>query len=148
MSLHRLIAAAVLVAAAATPSFADCPVTAQEAKEILAALPAAQAAERAGRVNDALALYVKAQGFLCDGNPNAADAARRAAALALPLAASAEKDGRLADAFELYEQGGHYAAADRTLMALLRRSPDDVALVGRHIHHFQQRSVPSFAVSG
>jgi trimeric autotransporter adhesin len=147
MPLHRLLAAGAIVAATVSPAFADCPVTAQETRETLAAFPAAQAADRAGRTKEALALYVKAQGFLCDGNPNAADAARRAAALALPLATSAEKEGHLADAFDLYEQGGHYAAADKALMALLRRSPDDVALVGRHIRHFQQRSVPSFAVN-
>jgi hypothetical protein len=145
MIRHHVVAAAIVCAAVSNPAFADCPVTAQEAKEVRQAYGSAQAAERAGRHEDALALYLKAQGFLCDGNPNAADAARRAAALARPLATSAEQQGRLADAFEVYEQGGHFAAADRALLALLRKTPDDVALVERHVRHFQHRALPSFA---
>ncbi len=145
MMPRLILAAAVLCTAISTPAFADCPVTVQETKTILQAYPSAQAAERAGRAQDALALYVTARGFLCDGNPNAAGAARRAAAIARPLADAAERQGRLADAFELYDQGGHFAAADRALLALLRANPDDAALVERHRRHFQHRREPSFS---
>ncbi|MGE3958649.1 MAG: hypothetical protein AB7H96_18195 [Vicinamibacterales bacterium] len=145
MFTHKILAATALFAAIATPALADCPVTATEAQEILRAFPAAEAAERSNRLTDALDLYVKAQGFLCDGNPNAAQAARRAAALSLPFAKAAEQRGTFDEAFRRYEQGGHYGLADRALLSHLRRHPDDVSLVGRHISHFAQRSLASFA---
>ena len=79
-------------------AFADCPITQEEIKATLRAFPAAQAAEKAGKHGQALALYVAAQGPTCDPNPNAAAAATRAAALASPLAAAAEKSGDWANA--------------------------------------------------
>lgn len=145
LTTMRLLATAALFTATAASASADCPVTQKETQEILRAFPAAQAAEKANRPKDALVLYAQAQGYLCDGNPNAAAAARRAAVLAPPLAKVAEQQGAFEEAFELYEQGGHYAAADRALMALLRQRPDDVALVGRYITHFENRALASFA---
>jgi len=128
-----------------TNAFADCPITQEEIRATLRAFPAAQAAEKAGKPKEALALYVAAQGPTCDPNPNAITAAKRAAALAGPLAAGAEQRSEWEQAFGLYEQGGHYAAADRVLMQLLRANKDDVTLVGRHYQHFRQRAEPSFA---
>lgn len=144
ISFIATTAFAVLTAANA---FADCPITQQEIAATLRAYPAAQAAEKAGRTKDALALYAQAQGPTCDPNPNAAGAARRAAALAGPLGAAAEQRAEWADAFELYERGGHYASADRALMQWLRANKDDVSLVGRHYRHFRQRAEGSFAVN-
>lgn len=140
-----LCAASAFVALTAANAFADCPITQQEIAATMRAFPAAQAAEKASRPKEALALYVQAQGPTCDPNPNAAAAAKRAAALAPALATAAEQRGEWAQAFELYEQGGHYAVADRALMQMLRASKDDVALVGRHYQHFQHRGEASFA---
>lgn len=147
MRTYRLFTSVALLALSASTAFADCPITQEEIKATLRAFPAAQAAERASRPKEALALYVQAQGPTCDPNPNAVAAARRAAALAPPLAAAAEQKGQWADAFELHEQGGHYAAADRALMQLLRRHADDVKLVGQHYQHFRQRAEGSFAAN-
>jgi hypothetical protein len=139
--------AAAFVFVTAANAFADCPITQEEIRATLRAFPAAQAAEKAAKPKEALALYVAAQGPTCDPNPNAIAAATRAAALAGPLAAAAEQRRAWAEAFELYEQGGHYAAADRALMQLLRANQDDVTLVRQHLQHFGHRALPSFAAN-
>lgn len=133
----RYVAAFAVLAslATATNALADCPVYA-EMQETKAAFPKAVAAEKAGRLKEALALYVRAgeRGAWCSGetdgdNIHVKSAAERAAALALPLAKAAEQKGNLREALDLYEQGAHLASADRVLLAIARANADDVATV-------------------
>lgn len=144
--MKRSILAGVMIAAAlaASPAVrADCAADSTVA-DVRRAHAKGEEHERAGRMPEALYAYVKAQGYTCDPNPVEADAAKRAAALSLPLASEAEKKGDLETAFDLYERGGHYAAADRVLMARLRANPDDTVLVARALQHFRNRALPAF----
>lgn len=133
----------LLVAAlgSAASAFADgCP-TPDEVKATKNALPAAQAAEKAGKMLEALNLYVAAQAALCEEpNRNAAAAAQRAAAIALPLGKAAEQKGDARLAFEVYEMGGHFAAADRNLLAMMKAAPDDISIFSTHQNHFVNRA--------
>ncbi|MFO7276089.1 MAG: hypothetical protein DIU56_003550 [Pseudomonadota bacterium] len=144
--MKRSILAGVMIAAAlaASPAVrADCAADSTVA-DVRRAHAKGEEHERAGRMPEALYAYVKAQDYTCDPNPVEADAAKRAAALSLPLASEAEKKGDLETAFDLYERGGHYAAADRVLMARLRANPDDTVLVARALQHFRNRALPAF----
>jgi hypothetical protein len=106
-----------------------------------------QAKERAGRNADALRSYLGAQAYICDPNPVEADAAKRAAVISKPLAESAEKAGDLNSAYIYFEQGGHYASADRVIVAMLRTTPDDAGAFDRAREHFSHRPEGYFAVN-
>jgi hypothetical protein len=105
----------------------------------------AQKLEQAGNASGAFAKYVVAQSYTCETNPVEMDAARRAAALALPLGAAAEKKGDLQRALDIYDSGGHYAAADRVLMSLVRSRSDDPAIFTQAREVFEYRALPAFA---
>jgi hypothetical protein len=102
---------------------------------------AAQAAERAGRLAEALENYVAAQG---GRNPDAIKAAQRAAQIAPALASAEEKKGNHAQAAALYDQGGHFAAADRALMASRRAKLDSPQVVGELLKRFDERASEHF----
>jgi hypothetical protein len=105
----------------------------------------AQELERAGNSEAALHAYVAAQEYTCDGpNPVELQAAQRAAALALPLAQAAEAAKDYERAYQLYDKGGHYAAADRSMLALVRSRPDEPELYTRARDFFSYRSLPAF----
>lgn len=133
----RYVAALAVLASltTATNALADCPVYA-EMQETKAAFHKAVAAEKAGRLKEALALYVRAgeRGAWCSGeadgdNVNVMAAAQRAAAIALPLAKAAEQKGNLREALDLYEQGAYLGPADRVRLAIARANADDVGVV-------------------
>jgi hypothetical protein len=138
---NTLLAVACLVAMG--NALADCAAdyTVQDAQRFYSE---AQQLERAGKVRGALAKYVVAQSYTCDTNPVEADAAKHAAALALPLGTAAERKSDFQDAFDLYDAGGHYAAADRALMSLVRAKPDDPSLFTKAREVLEYRALPAF----
>ncbi len=123
---------------------ADCAADATVA-DVRAAYVRGQQKEKAGDLRGALGAYVSAQQYTCELNPVDADAARRAAALSKPLAEAATARGDSAGAFELYEMGGHFAAADRALIAWTAAQPDDPSLYAKARQHFNYRTLPAFA---
>jgi len=112
-----------------------------ERRHAEAAYVAGQAAERASKMAEALGHYMEAQGA---PNPNAAKAAQRAAQIAPPLASAEEKKGNHAQAATLYDQGGHFAAADRALMAAMRAKLDSPQVVGELLKRFDERASEHF----
>lgn len=143
---HPLRAAAASLAlclAWAPSAFADCGATATPAS-VRKSYATAQQHEKAGRLPDALAAYVAAQEYTCEGNPVEGDAARRAAALAKPLGTAAEQKGDLLTAYRYYESGAHYASADRVIIAAVRANVDDIALYDRARQHFSDHALPAF----
>lgn len=106
-----------------------------------AAYVTGQAAERAGRLVEALTHYVAAQGAY---NPNAMKAAQRAAQIAPALAGAEEKKGNHAQAADLYDQGGHFAAADRALMTAMRAKLDSPQVVDGLLKRFDERASEGF----
>jgi hypothetical protein len=130
-----LIALACL--ATATNAFADggCTVDPKAYRN-------AVAAEKAGRLKEALGFYLAAgERSGCGGQTpsNTKSAAERAAAIALPLAKAAEQKGDLEGALALYEQGAYFANADRVLMTIIRAKSDDMNVVGRGFKVFGER---------
>lgn len=104
----------------------------------------AQAYEKEGKQELALRSYANAQGYACEPhNPYEADAAKRAAPLGLELGAAAEKSGEFRRAYELYEAGGHFASADRALVALARANPDVPAIFTEVLDVLEDRSLPA-----
>jgi hypothetical protein len=96
-----------------------------ERRHAEAAYLAGQAAERAGRLAEALGHYVTAQ-------------------IAPTLASAEEKKGNHAQAATLYEQGGHFAAADRALMASRRAKLDTPQVVDELLKRFDDRASETF----
>lgn len=126
-------------------------------EEVRQAFQEGQAHEKAGRQEQAVLAYVRAQTWACgQENPVEHEAARRAAPLALKLGQAAESrrkwvapSGREEDhkswgAYEWYERGGHFAAADRALMNAVKAQPEDFGLFDRAYNHFQNRSLEAF----
>jgi hypothetical protein len=104
----------------------------------------AQAYEREGKQELALRAYAAAQGYACEPhNPYEADAAKRAAPLGLRLGGEAEKSGQFRRAYELFEAGGHFAAADRALVALARANPDAPGVFTEVLDVLEDRSLPA-----
>jgi hypothetical protein len=142
----RILATCTLAALAvltAAPALADCAADAT-VSDVRQAYARGQQKEKAGDARGALGAYVAAQEYTCDPNPVAAEAARRAAAIAKPLGDAARAKGDHAAAFDFYERGGHFAAADRELMARIEAAPDDAALYGEALRHTQYRALPAF----
>jgi hypothetical protein len=106
-----------------------------------AAYVAGQAAERAGKLAEALENYQAAQSSY---NPNAIKATQRAAQIAPALASAEEKKGNHAQAATLYDQGGHFAAADRALMTAMRAKLDSPQVVGELLKRFDERASEHF----
>jgi hypothetical protein len=141
---HRINACGVttLILATASLSFAlhaqaDC--AGASAKETKQRFANAQQLDKAGKLREALSVYVAAQEYTCEANPVAAPAAQRAAQIALPLGQDAEKRKDFDAAYRIYEDGGHYAASDRALMALVRSNPDDPSVYNRAREVFEYR---------
>lgn len=128
---------------ASVPAMADC-VAEATIDDVRRAFASAQRSEKAGDAEDALSDYLSAQAYTCDPNPVARDAARRAAALGKSLGDAARARGDHAAAFRFYEQGGHFAAADRELLARIQAEPDDVSLYAQALEHTQNRALPAF----
>lgn len=146
--MNTLIKAALLTSALtlAGNALADCTSDSSPA-QVRKAYTNAQNFERAGKKREALFNYFRAQDYICEDNPVERDAAQRAAVLARELAPKAEAQGNLQEAFDLYEAGGLYAAADRALIALLRKQPDDISLFERARQTFSYRALEAFAAN-
>lgn len=104
----------------------------------------AQELDRAGKAREALGVYVAAQEYTCEPNPVELPAAQRAAALALPLARAAEQANDFDLAYRLYDDGAHFAASDRALLAFVRSKPDDPSVYSRAREIFEYRASPAF----
>jgi hypothetical protein len=138
---HHAIGLMALLAS--LPAMADC-VAEATIDDVRRAFASGQQREKAGDAEDALSDYLSAQAYTCDPNPVARDAARRAAALGKSLGDAARARGDHAAAFRFYEQGGHFAAADRELLARIQADPDDVSLYAQALEHTQNRALPAF----
>ena len=142
--LNSLLALACCLAM--VDAFADCAAD-YTIKDTQRFYSEAQQLERAGKANAALAKFVLAQSYTCEPNSLEADAAKHAAALAPPLGAAAEKKGDFQAAFDLYDAGGHYAAADRALMALVRANPDEPGIFSKAREVLEYRALPAFGAN-
>lgn len=140
--IHSLLLLA-FAGLAGGPALADCAADATVA-EVRAAYARGEQQEKAGNAAAALDAYVSAQQYTCEANPVAATAARRAAAIAQPLGDAARARGDHAAAFSYYERGGHFAAADRELLARIEASPVDIELFALAQQHVGYRALPAF----
>ncbi len=143
--IASLTIAALALLLASHAARADWGLSKEELRTIEQAYPAGQAAERAGRMAEALAFYMTAQSYTGGPNPNAAKAAQRAAQIAPAIASAEEKNGNHAQAAALYDQGGHFAAADRALMVSMRATKlDSPRIVEELLKRFDERMSESF----
>jgi len=143
--MNRNLSIAALLAGTfiASQAFADC--AGGSLAEIKKSYETAQSYERAGKNEAALFAYRASEGDTCEGaNPYEADAARHAATLGLPIGTAYEKQGDFQRAFNAYEAGGHFAAADRALMAETRTRQDEPSAFQRAREHFDTRALPAF----
>jgi hypothetical protein len=143
--INTNVTAVALLAFAALVTFdahADC--AGASVKEVKQSYATAQQLDRAGKLREALGAYVAAQEYTCEANPIAAPAAQRAAQIALPLGQDAEKRKDFEAAFQIYQDGGHYAASDRALMALIRSRPDDPSAFSRAREALQYHGSEAF----
>lgn len=141
---NLLRAAMILIGTSiAGPVLADCAADAT-VDDVRQAFNRAVQREKAGDAVGALGAYVAAQEYTCEPNPVNTLAAARAAALAKPLGDAARARGDHAAAFDFYERGGHFAAADRAMLARIGASPDDVSLYTQALAHVQYRALPAF----
>jgi hypothetical protein len=137
-------ALAVLAFAALVTFEANADCAGASVKEVKQSYATAQQLDRAGKLREALGAYVAAQEYTCESNPIAGPAAQRAAQIALPLGQEAEKRKDFDAAFQIYQDGGHYAAADRALMALVRSKPDDPSAFSRAREALQYHGSAAF----
>jgi hypothetical protein len=139
---HSIVLAAVCYSGAIAPVLADCAgASVAEVKESYAA---GQRHEREGKLAAALFAYHAATEYTCEANPVASAAAQRAAALAPKVAGEFEKKRDFERAFDAYNAGGHYASADRALMALVRAKPDDPSAFEKARSALEYRMSPAF----
>jgi hypothetical protein len=140
MSSRHSSIAALLVGTLLLTSYAHADCAGDTLADKKRSYERAQAAERAGKKEDALRSYQAAEGYACEpNNPYEDDAAKRAAPLGLELGAAAEKKGDLQRAFDLYEAGGHFVSADRVFMMMTRAEQDEPGTYQRALEHYRNR---------
>lgn len=108
--------------------------------------------EAQGQFWDAINQYDFAQGYVCEdgGNPVAKQALSKAIELGNKQGKIEEqkgnlfKDGKPVGAFQWYEKGSHFAAADKALIAALKKTPANVALSAFAQEHFKVRTQDYF----
>src|SRR5690606_7999839 len=96
--------------------------------------------------------YDVAQGYVCDdgGNPVAKQALTKAIALGSKQGKLEEqkenlfKDGKPVGAFQWYEKGSQFAAADKVLIAALKKAPTNRQLSAFAQEHFKVRAQDYF----
>jgi hypothetical protein len=143
-SARVLAALLVAVGALNVPLQAQADCAGASVKDVQHSYAQAQQLDRAGKMREALGAYAAAQEYTCETNPVALPAAQRAAQIALPLGQEAEKQKDFDAAFRLYADGGHYAASDRALMALVRAKPDDPSVFTRARETLEYRGSVAF----
>ncbi len=151
--MKRLLSASFLSFAIFTPSgFADCVADLSVADAKKAYLEGTNL-EAQGQYWDAINKYDIAQGYVCEdgGNPIAKQALTKAIALGSKQGKLEEqkgnlfKDGKLAGAFQYYEKGAQFAAADKVLIAALKKAPTNIQLSAFAQEHFKVRAQDYFA---
>lgn len=153
-SIFIKISGALALGFIAHTSLADCvaDINAAEARKIY---QEATQLEAAGKLWDALLKYDTAQGYVCDdgGNPVAKQALSKAIALGSQQGKLEEqkgnlyKDGKPVGAFQWYEKGAQFAAADRVLVAALKKDPSNRQVSAVAQEHFKVRSEHYFAAN-
>jgi|GEM_PF-2203959 len=144
----------IILGLATQISLADCAadLNADDARRVY---QEATQLEAAGKLWDALLKYDTAQGYVCDdgGNPVAKQALDKAIALGSQQGKLEEqkgnlyKDGKPAGAFQWYERGAQFAAADRTLIAALKKDPTNRQISAVAQEHFKVRGEDYFAAN-
>lgn len=138
--------------ALATPiSFADC-VADLSVADAQRAYQQGTTLEAQGQLWDAIDKYQVAQGYVCEdgGNPVAKQALSKAIALGNKQGKFEEQKGNLfkdrkpVGAFQWYEKGSHFAAADKALIAALKKTPTDLQLSAFAQEHFKVRAQDYF----
>lgn len=135
-------------------SFADCvaDLSVADAKQ---AYQEGTNLEVQGQLWEAINKYDAAQGYVCEdgGNPVTRQALSKAIALGSKQGRLEEqkgnlfKDGKAAGAFQWYEKGAQFAAADRVLIAALKKSPANIQLSAFAQEHFKTRAQDYFAAN-
>ncbi len=108
--------------------------------------------EAQGKFWDAINKYDLAQGYVCEegGNPVAKQALGKAITLGSRQGKQEEqkgnffKDGKMAGAFQWYEKGAQFAAADKVLIAALKKSPANIQWSAFAQEHFKVRAQDYF----
>lgn len=138
----------VLIAPA---TFADC-VADLDIADAQQAYQQGTTLESQGKLWDAINKYDIAQGYVCEtgGNPVAKQALSKAIALGAKQGKLEEQKGNLyktgnhPGAFQWYEKGVQFAAADKVLIAALKKNPTDVQLSAFAQNHFRVRAEDYF----
>lgn len=150
--MKKLFAATLsLLAFAALPSHADC-VEDLSVTDAQQAYQQGIALEAKGQLWDAIIQYDVAQGYVCEdgGNPVAKQALAKSIALGRQQGNLEEQkgnlfnDGKPAGAFQWYEKGAQFSAADKALIAALKRAPTDLSLSAYAQEHFKVRGQDYF----
>lgn len=153
-SIFIKISGAIALGLIAHTSLADCAadLSAADAQKIY---QEAIQLEAAGKLWDALLKYDIAQGYVCDdgGNPVAKQALNKAITLGGQQGKQEEqkghfyKEGKPVGAFQWYERGAQFAAADRSLIAALKKDPTNRQVSAVAQEHFKVRGENYFAVN-
>lgn len=146
-----LISCLLSMTAVAPLSFADC-VADLSVADAQQAYKEGEKLEAKGQLWDAINKYEAAQGYVCEdgGNPVAKQALNKAIALGSKQGKIEEqkgnlfKDGKQAGAFQWYEKGAQFAAADKTLIAALKKTPTNLQLSAFAQEHFKVRAQDYF----
>ncbi len=150
--MKKILGACLLVIASAAPlSFADC-VADLSVADAQQAYQQGMNLEAQGQLWDAINKYDVAQGYVCDdgGNPVAKQALTKAIALGSKQGKLEEqkenlfKDGKPVGAFQWYEKGSQFAAADKVLIAALKKAPTNRQLSAFAQEHFKVRAQDYF----
>ena len=149
-----LIAVSLAMAASAQLSVADCveDISVADAQQ---AYQQGIALEAKAQFWDAINQYEIAQGYVCEkgGNPVAKQALSKAIALGSKQGKIEEQKGNLyksgkpAGAFQWYEKGAQFSAADKTLIAALKKTPTDLQLSAFAQQHFKVRGQDYFTAN-
>lgn len=140
-----------LLALTAPISFADC-VADLSVADAQRAYQQGTTLEAQGQLWDAIDKYQVAQGYVCEdgGNPVAKQALSKAIALGNKQGKIEEQKGNLfkdrksVGAFQWYEKGSHFAAADKALIAALKKTPTNLQLSAFAQEHFKVRAQDYF----
>ncbi len=144
----------LLVVSATQFSLADC-VADLSVADAQRAYQQGTALEAQGELWEAINQYDTAQGYVCEdsGNPVAKQALTKAIALGSKQGKNEEqkgnlfKDGKLAGAFQWYEKGAQFSAADKALIAALKKTPTNMQLSAFAQEHFKTRGQDYFATN-